>query len=143
MGDKTFDFSSKNWDFLPKKVQIWPKNGFFCSFLARPCRLIWLVVVARGLYLARHLFTLLEKTEVVKKRGRWRVSFFLLKVKKQQRSASPLSQCWKKKMALFVFLVCRKRHVDVLASFCGLLCWKVHVIRAANRQTRGGQTNKT
>ena len=30
----------------------------FCSFRTRPCWLIWLVVVARGLYLARHLFTL-------------------------------------------------------------------------------------
>ena len=32
VGDKTFDFSSKNQDFLPKKVQIWPENGIFVHF---------------------------------------------------------------------------------------------------------------
>ena len=32
VGDKTFDFLGKNWDFLPKKVQIWPKNGIFVHF---------------------------------------------------------------------------------------------------------------
>ena len=49
VGNKTFDFSSKKKDFLPKNDQIWPKIGIFR-----------LVVVARGLYLARHLFTLLH-----------------------------------------------------------------------------------
>ena len=54
---------------LPKKSPNLAQKWHFCTFWARPCRLIWLVVVARGLYLARHLFTLLEKTEVVKKKG--------------------------------------------------------------------------
>ena len=40
-GNKTFDFSSKNLDFLPKNEQIWPEIGIFCSIWARPCRLIW------------------------------------------------------------------------------------------------------
>ena len=64
VGNKTFDFSSKKKDFLPKNDQIWPKigifgwyglghAGFFGALLAGR-----LVVVARGLYLARHLFTL-------------------------------------------------------------------------------------
>ena len=29
----TFDFSSKNKDFLPKNDQIWPKIGIFVHFL--------------------------------------------------------------------------------------------------------------
>ena len=51
-------------------AQKWPnlaQNWHFSSFWARPCRLIlfppfvgWLVVVARGLYLVRHLFTFLS-----------------------------------------------------------------------------------
>ena len=56
VGNKTFDFSSKKKDFLPQNDQIWPKIGTFgqlCALLVS-----WLVVVARGLYLARHLFTL-------------------------------------------------------------------------------------
>ena len=56
MGNKSFDFSSKKKDFLPKNDQIWPKIGIFgqlCALLVSR-----LVVVARGLYLARHLFTL-------------------------------------------------------------------------------------
>ena len=65
VGNKTFDFSSKEKDFLPKTDQIWPKTGIFgqfgpghaCSFSA--LLVGQLVVVARGLYLARHLFTLL------------------------------------------------------------------------------------
>ena len=64
VGNKTFDFSSKKLDFLPKNDQIWPKIGIFVHF--RPglagsfgALLVgWLAVVARGLYLARHLFTL-------------------------------------------------------------------------------------
>ena len=64
VGNKTFDFSSKKKDFLPNNDQIWPQNLYFWSIWARPCRLTQcpvvgrLVVVARGLYLARHLFTL-------------------------------------------------------------------------------------
>ena len=49
--------------FCPKTTKFGP-NWHFWSIWARPCRLIQcpvvgrLVVVARGLYLARHLFTL-------------------------------------------------------------------------------------
>ena len=64
VGNKTFDFSGKKKDFLPKSNQIWRKIGIFGQF--RPghagffgALLVgYLVVVARGLYLARHLFTL-------------------------------------------------------------------------------------
>ena len=48
----------------PKNDQIWPKIGIFGHFrpgLAGSFGVLlvgWLVVVARGLYLARHLFTL-------------------------------------------------------------------------------------
>ena len=64
VGNKTYDFSSKKKDFLPKKVQIWPENGIFVHFgpgLASSFGALfvgWLVVMARGLYLARHLSTL-------------------------------------------------------------------------------------
>ena len=46
----------KKKDFLPQNDQIWPKIGIFGQL----CALLMsrLVVVARGLYLARHLFTL-------------------------------------------------------------------------------------
>ena len=63
-GNKTFDFSSKKKDFLPKNDQIWPKIGIFGQFgpghsgLFGALLVGHLVVVARGLYLARHLFTL-------------------------------------------------------------------------------------
>ena len=54
MGNKTFDFSSKKKDFLPK-------IGIFVHFgpgLAGSFGVLlvdWLVVVARGLFLATHL----------------------------------------------------------------------------------------
>ena len=32
MGKKTYDFSSKKKDFLPKNDQIWPKIGIFRQF---------------------------------------------------------------------------------------------------------------
>merc|ERR1711913_264894 len=66
VGNKTFDFSSKKKDFLPKNDQIWPKIGIFGQFGPGHAGLFSallagrLVVVARGLYLARHLFTLLR-----------------------------------------------------------------------------------
>ena len=50
--------------FLPKIDHIWPKIGIFGHFgpgLAASFGALlvgWLVVVVRGLYLARHLFTL-------------------------------------------------------------------------------------
>ena len=57
VGNKTFDFSSKKKDFLPKIGifgQFWPGHaGLFSALLVGQ-----LVVAARGLYLARHLFTL-------------------------------------------------------------------------------------
>ena len=62
--NKTFDFSSKKKDFLPKNDQIWPKIGIFGQFGPGHVGLFGalfvgqLVVVARGLYLARHLFIL-------------------------------------------------------------------------------------
>ena len=65
VGNKTFDFSCKKKDFLPKNDQIWPKTGIFGQFgpghagLFSALLVGRLVVVARGLYLARHLFTLL------------------------------------------------------------------------------------
>ena len=56
----------KKKDFLPQNDQIWPKIGIFGQFgpghagLFNALLLVGrLVVVARGLYLARHLFTLL------------------------------------------------------------------------------------
>ena len=64
VGNKTFDFSSKKKDFLPQNDQIWPKIGIFGQFGPGHAGLFGalfvgrLVVVARGLYLARHLFTL-------------------------------------------------------------------------------------
>ena len=51
----------KKKDFLPKNDQIWPKTGIFGQFgpgLFSALLMGRLVVVARGLYLARHLFTL-------------------------------------------------------------------------------------
>merc|ERR1719225_1533124 len=64
VGNKAYDFSSKKKDFLPKKDQIWPKIGIFGQFgpgnagLFSALLVGRLVVVARGLYLARHLLTL-------------------------------------------------------------------------------------
>merc|ERR1712012_1082467 len=64
VGKKTFDFPGKNQDFLPKNDQIWLEIGIFVHFgpgftgSFGALLVGWLVVVARGLYLARHLFTL-------------------------------------------------------------------------------------
>ena len=58
----------KKKDFLPKNDQIWPKIGIFGQFGPGHAGFLgalfvgWLVVVARGLYLARHLFTLYYNT---------------------------------------------------------------------------------
>ena len=81
VGTKTFDFSSKKKDFLPKNDQIWPKIGIFGQFgpghagFFGPLLVGRLVVGARGLYLARHLFTLFTKL-----RGSLFSSFFVYKV---------------------------------------------------------------
>ena len=40
VGNKTFDFSSKKKDFLPKKRPNLAQNWLFWSILAMPCRLI-------------------------------------------------------------------------------------------------------
>jgi len=54
----------KKKDFLPQNDQIWPKIGIFGQFGPGHAGFFGallvgrLVVVARGLYLARHLFTL-------------------------------------------------------------------------------------
>jgi len=59
----------KKKDFLPQNDQIWPKIGIFGQFgpghagLFSALLVGRLVVVARGLYLARHLFTLLLLVE--------------------------------------------------------------------------------
>ena len=71
VGNKAYDFSSKKKDFLPKNDQIWPKIGIFGQFgpghagLFSALLVGRLVVVARGLYLARHLFTLYIENRVV------------------------------------------------------------------------------
>ena len=44
------------WPFLPQNMLSWAHIGHAISFGA--LLVGWLVVVARGLYLARHLFTL-------------------------------------------------------------------------------------
>ena len=57
----------KKKDFLPQNDQIWPKIGIFGQFGPGHAGFFGallvgrLVVVARGLYLARHLFTLLSQ----------------------------------------------------------------------------------
>ena len=63
-GLQNFWFSSKKKVFLPKNDHIWPKIGIFDQDGPGHAGLFGallvgrLVVVARGLYLARHLFTL-------------------------------------------------------------------------------------
>ena len=57
MGNKTFDFSSKKKDFLPK-IGIFGHFGRGLAVYFGALLVGWLVVVARELYLARHLFTL-------------------------------------------------------------------------------------
>ena len=75
VGNKTFDFSSKKKDFLSKNDQIWPKIGIYGQFgpgnagLFSSLLVGRLVVVARGLYLARHLFTLYSIKAVQSRTG--------------------------------------------------------------------------
>ena len=75
MRTKYFAFSSRKKDFLPKNDQIGPKIGIFGQFGPGHAGLYGalivgrLVVVARGLYLARHLFTLLYEFVYVVKNG--------------------------------------------------------------------------
>ena len=59
VGIKTFDFSSKKMIFCSKTTKFSPKLAFLTIAGAFGALLMgWLVVVARGLYLVRHLFTL-------------------------------------------------------------------------------------
>ena len=81
VGNKTFDLSSKKKDFLPKNDQIWPRTGIFGQFgpgnagLFSALLVGRLVVVARGLYLARHLFTLSLLSIHIQKCGKYQINF--------------------------------------------------------------------
>ena len=85
LGNKTFDFSCKKKDSLPKNDQIWPKTGIFGQFgpghagLFSALLVGRLVVVARGLYLARHLFTL-SYTEQWSLEAEENIDYFLQKI---------------------------------------------------------------
>ena len=60
VGNKSFDFSSKKKIFCSKITKFSPKFAFLTIAGSLGALLMgWLVVVALGLYLARHLFTLL------------------------------------------------------------------------------------
>merc|ERR1711978_596400 len=56
VGNKTFDFSSKKKDFLPKNDQIWPKIGIFGQFGLGHA--FGALLVGRLVVVARRLFTL-------------------------------------------------------------------------------------
>ena len=61
VSNKTFDFSSKKRIFCPETTKFGPNLAFLTIAGSFGALLMgWLVVVARGLYLARHLFTLLR-----------------------------------------------------------------------------------
>ena len=65
--NKTFDFSSKKRIFCSKTTKFGPKLAFLTIAGSFGTLLVgWLVVVARGLYLARHLFTLFHGSQVDK-----------------------------------------------------------------------------
>merc|ERR1712107_34011 len=70
VGNKTFDFSSKKRIFCPKTTKFGPKLAFLVKFGPGHAGLFGallvgrLVVVARGLYLARHLFTLFLESRI-------------------------------------------------------------------------------
>ena len=77
MGTKTFTYFRKKLDFLAQKWHFWPissqemaKNGpnmySWAPFLPVHLVLSWLVVVARGLYLTRHLLTLFSSVAFVR-----------------------------------------------------------------------------
>ena len=84
VGNKTFDFSSKKKDFLPKNDQIWPKTGIFGQFGPGHAGLFGallagqLVFVAHGLYLARHLFTLSNHSQLQNYSTRSTLSFGII-----------------------------------------------------------------
>ena len=67
VGNKTFDFSSKNLDFFAQERPNLARNWHFCSSgpglvsFFGALLVGWLVVVVRGLYLPRHLFTFIHK----------------------------------------------------------------------------------
>ena len=53
VGNKTFDFSSKKKDFLPKNDQIWPKTGIFGQFGPGHAGLFSALLVGRLVVVAR------------------------------------------------------------------------------------------
>ena len=53
MGNKTFDFSSKKKDFLPKNDQIWPKMGSFGHFGPGNAGLVNALLVGRCVVVSR------------------------------------------------------------------------------------------
>ena len=53
MGNKTFDFSSKKKDFLPKKDLIWPKIGIFGQFGPGHAGLFGALLVGRLVVVSR------------------------------------------------------------------------------------------
>lgn len=102
VGNKTFDFSSKKKDFLPKNDQIWPKIGIFGQFgpghagLFSALLVGRLVVVAHGLYLARHLFSLfLFQILLLKALSpfSFATNFFLQTLSKSQQSSFLIPFC--------------------------------------------------
>ena len=69
MGNKTFDFSSKKKDFLPKNDPIWPEIGISIHFgpgLAGSVGALsvgWLVVVARAVSRKTPIYFIVLKEE--------------------------------------------------------------------------------
>ena len=53
VGNKTFDFSSKKKDFLPKNDQIWPKIGIFGRFGPGHAGFFGALLVSRLVVVAR------------------------------------------------------------------------------------------
>ena len=53
MGNKTFDFSSKKRDFLPKNDQVWLKIGIFGQFGPGHAGLYGALLVGRLVVVAR------------------------------------------------------------------------------------------
>ena len=53
LGNKTFDFSCKKKDFLPKNDQIWPKTGIFGQFGPSHAGLVSALLVGQLVVVAR------------------------------------------------------------------------------------------
>ena len=79
VGTKTFAFSRKIRLFCQKTTKFGPKLAFlFIAGLFSVLVVGWLVVVARGLYLARHLFTLWESSWISEKKCWMELHFLFL-----------------------------------------------------------------